>query len=751
MAKKILIGLGVFLLVLIIALFTLPLLFKDKINEKIKEEINNQLNAKVDYSGFDISIIRTFPNFSFTLDDFSVVGTGTFKGDTLAYIKNFNFTIDLMSVINGQKYKLLAINIINPQINAKVNYDGKANWDITKPSASQSTSSSGSSNFSLEIKKYKIENGEITYDDKKGNSFAQIHQLNFEGSGDVTQDIYDLATKTSIAGLTYKSGAVPYLSSAKLDAEINLSVDNKNSKYTFKENSVSLNDLGLQFDGYVAMPKNGMDMDVKFNSKKTEFRSILSLIPAIYKKDFDKVKTSGSLTLNGHVNGHYEGENYPAINLNLRVDNGMFQYPDLPVAVKNIYIASLINKPQGSLDKMVVDVSKLHLEAGTDPIDGKINVQTPISDPNVAASITGRMDLANVPKLYPMEGLKTMTGILTMALDFKAKKSDVDKKNYQAIKASGNVKVSNLVYDSKDVPMPVRMSDMQMTFNPQNVVLNNLSVILGKSDLNATGKLQNFMDYFFGKGSLSGDLTLKSNTFDANEWLQKDNSTTQQTAQTPDTAKTQFFKVPANIDFTANSQFGKIYYEKMVLEDVKGKVIVRDETIDLSNLSANLLGGNALITATYSTKKTDHPVVNFSYNITNFDLQQTYKTVGMAEKMAPVIKYVQGSFSSNLKGDGKLNPDMSVDYNSLNGDGKAQLPDVKVVGVPMLAEITRVAKIPALQNLEVKNAWTVIKFKGGRVYVDPTDFKLSNGFNLNVSGSNGFDQSLDYDLRLDVP
>jgi hypothetical protein len=746
--KKALIAIGVLLVLLVVLLFATPFLFKDKINARVKEEINNQLNAQVDYGDFSLSLIRSFPNFSFSLNDLSVVGKGEFKGDTLTYIPNFNFTIDLMSVIKGDKYKLLALNIVEPVVNAKVNYNGKANWDIVKPSKDEKSSTGASNNFALEIKKYAIKKGNITYDDKQGNTYASLQGFNFEGSGDVAKDVYDFVTKTSVEQLTYKSGAVAYLSDAQLQADVNLTVENSKNKYTFRENSISLNDLGLQFDGYVALPKEGTEMDVKFKSKKTEFKSILSLIPAVYKKDFDKIKTSGSLDLKGFVKGLYNESAYPAFNLDLKVNNGMFQYPDLPVAVKNVFITSVISKPQGDLDLTVVDVSKLHLEAGSDPVDAKINIRTPVSDPNVKANIVGRLNLGNVPKFYPMEGLKTLTGLLVMNLNFAGRMSDVDKKNYEAIQASGNAKVSNLVYDSKETPMPLKVSDLQLTFNPKNVTLGNLDAAIGKSDFHANGSLDNFMAYAFGKGDLLGNINLRSTQFDANEWLRKDEAAP---ASVPDTATTQYFKVPANIDFTANSSFGKVLYEKIVLTNVKGEVKIKDETIYLNDLFANVLGGDATISARYDTKQKDHPDVTFTYDINNFDIQQTYKTVGMSEKMAPVMKFIQGSFSSDLKGSGKLNPDMSVDYNSLMGDGKVEIPYAKVVGLPIFSEITKVAKIPALSNLEMKNAWTVLKFKDGKVNVDPTDVKFGNGYNINFKGANGFDQSIDYDVRLDVP
>ena len=189
----------------------------------------------------------------------------------------------------------------------------------------------------------------------------------------------------------------------------------------------------------------------------------------------------------------------------------------------------------------------------------------------------------------------------------------------------------------------------------------------------------------------------------------------------------------------------------MVLSNVKGSININDEAIYLQNLFAELLGGNATITALYSTKNTTSPKVTFSYNIKNFDMQQTYAVVGMAQKLAPVIKYLQGNYSSDLTGSGTLNQDMSVDYKTLQGSGKIQIPSAKVVGLPILQKIADVTKVKALDNLAITNAWTVIKFSDGRVNVDPADIKFGNGYLINYKGSNGFDESIDYDLRFDMP
>lgn len=747
--KKVLIALLAVIVLFITALVAIPFFFKDEINATVKLEINKNLNAKVDYGDFDLSLIRSFPNFSFSINDVSVVGINEFSGDTLAYIKNFNFTLDLMTVLKGEKYKILAVILNDATIQAVVNKDGKANWDIVKPSDEKTPENAEKTAFSLEIKKYEINNATIVYDDQQGKTFASINDLDFSGSGDVSSDVYDFITTTAIAALTVKSGAVTYLKDAKIKADNRISVDTKNNKYAFAKNEIDVNDLGLLFDGFVQIADKDISLDVKFGSKEATFKSILSLIPAIYKKDFEQVKTAGTLALKGSAKGVYNETTYPSLDLNLTIGNAMFQYPSLPTAVNNININANVSKEQGSLDKMFVNISKLHAEIGSDPIDGKITVITPISDPNVDLTLKGKLNLADVPKFYPMEDLKTISGLLVADLSFKGRQSDIEKKRYDAVKAAGTLSISNLIYDSKETPMPVNISAVQMSFNPKNITVGKFAAKIGKSDFDATGSLDNYIAYLFNNGALHGNLNLSSNVLNVTEFLSKD--TTAKTAATPTAESEKYFQVPANIDFALKASFGKIFYDKLELDNAKGNVSVKDETISLNNIYAELLGGNATIDATYSTAKSTTPKVTFAYDIKNFDFQKTYQYVDMAPKLAPIIKYVQGTFSSDLTGSGSLNEDMSVDYNSLNGEGKVSIPSAKIVNLPILQKIAEVTKVQALQNLSLNNAWTSLKFKDGKVAVEPTDIKFGNGYNVKLQGQNGFDETIDYDVQFDVP
>jgi hypothetical protein len=347
--KIILVIVSIFVLLLIVAI-VLPIIYKDKIIALVKTEINNNVNAKVDFKSFDLTLISSFPDFTISLNNLSVVGINEFAGDTLTAIDELNVTVDIMSVIKGDKISIEGISLAKPYFNLLVLKDGKANWDITKPSTDTTAAAAEQSKFKIALKKYSIENGILNYDDESMGFKMSMANLNHSGKGDFTQDIFLLNTQTTADAMNMWYGGVKYFNEIKTNLKADLDMDMINSKYTFKENELSLNELVLGFDGFIAMPKEDIALDLKFDARKNDFKNFISLIPGVYSKDFKDLKSSGKLEFNGFVKGVYNDTKMPGFGLNLKLQNGMFQYPSLPVAVNNVQMNLAINNTDGVPD-----------------------------------------------------------------------------------------------------------------------------------------------------------------------------------------------------------------------------------------------------------------------------------------------------------------------------------------------------------------------------------------------------------------
>ncbi|MBA3285134.1 MAG: AsmA family protein, partial [Nitrosopumilus sp.] len=530
--RKILIVIAVLIVLLFGAALIVPIVFKDKIVAKVKTEINKNINAQVDFGDFDISIFRSFPDLSLNVENFIIRGIDDFENDTLAVINNTYLNLDIMSVIRGgEGIKIKSVVLDQPNLHFIVLENGKANWDVIKAGDEAEPATDGEP-LQLTLKKYEINNGNIIFDDRSSKFFISLIGLNHSGNGDFTEDIFTLSTKTNSPEVTMIMDKIPYLNKVKLNWDADLEMNLPASKYTFKENELTLNDLALAFDGFVAMPGDDIQTELNYAAKRGDFKNIISLIPAIYRKDFNSLETSGSVAFNGYVKGIYNDKTVPAFALNMKVDNGMFKYPDLPNDLRDLNMDLKITKAQGDLDQMVIDMPKLSFVMGGDPFNARMIMKTPISDPDIDAAAKGKLDLAGISKMVQLEEGTNMSGIVNADVVLKGRMSSIEQKRYNEFNANGQVVVSELNYSDRENPTPVYLKSMLMKFNPSTVTVENLDGRYGRTDFRGNGSLENFLAYALKDEMLRGSMVINSSVVDLNEFMTSEETPDQQT-QTP--------------------------------------------------------------------------------------------------------------------------------------------------------------------------------------------------------------------------
>lgn len=749
-AKKILKISGISLGVFIILLIALPFLFKGKIIEQVKKEINKSLNAKVEWKDVDLTLFRSFPNFSLGIEKMSVVGVDRFAGDTLVNVEKLYVSINLFSVISGDSYKIDGITLTKPNINLIVEKDGKANWDISKPSETPTdTSKAEPSKFKLTLSKFKIEDGHIRYTDKQGNMFTEIAGLNHTLKGDLTASTTDIRTKTTIKEFTFVMDGISYLKKGSADVKFDMNADLDKMKFNFLDNTVKLNDLTMQFDGFFEMLKNGYNMDIKLKTPNTEFKNILSMVPAIYMKDFDKIETKGTFEMSAFAKGTYDSLHLPAFEVNMKVKNAMFKYPSLPKSVTNIQIASKISNKGGSADNTVIDVKQFHFEMANNPFDLSMFVSTPISDPNLDMKAKGKIDMSIVKDFYPLEKDQKLTGVMNADLAIAGRMSMLDKKQYEKFKATGLIELRDFVYSDKDFPKGVNIKSVALKFTPQYAELSNMNMTMEKSDFGASGKVENFIPYMFNKGPLKGVLSVTSNYFNANQFLSDQPAAATTPAKTETSSALIVFEVPKNIEFTLKSNFKKVIYDKLEIENLNGTIQLLDQKVSMTNVLMNVLDGQIKMNGSYSSKSVQ-PELKFTFGLTNLDINKSWKAFETMKKVAPIAEHATGKFSTSFDMVCTLDKTMTPIMKSINASGSLKTASVSIFGSNLLKQVADISKIAAFNHVNLNNIALRYKIVDGKIATEPFDIKIDQG-KATVSGVTTLDQTIDYTLKMQVP
>ena len=730
---------------ILVLMLLLPFAFQGKMEKIIKTEGNKMLNAQFDFEKLGISLFRNFPKASVTLNNFWLKGTGEFEKDTLVQAGEVTVALNLFSLFGNSGYDISKITLEDTKLHAIVLPNGKVNWDVMKPdSAATEAAAAEEAPFKMKLQELTASNLTIIYDDRQAGMLAQIDSLEATCSGDLGSDRTLLKVEAKTPGLSFKMGNIPFLSRAVVTTRMDLDADLLNSRYTFKESEFSLNAIKAGIDGWVAMKDPAMEMDLKLKTSEVGFKEILSLIPAIYAKDFESIKTNGKATLSAFAKGTLQGDTLPQFDATLDVKDAMFRYPSLPAGVDQINVHANVKNPGGSADLTEITVSPFSFRLAGNPFSITAAVKTPVSDPDVKASAKGTLNLGMIKQVYPLQDME-LNGVVNANMEMAGRLSYAEKEQYDKFYAAGTIGLSNMKLKMKGMD-DVDIKKSLLTFTPKYLQLSETTVNIGKNDVTADSRFENYMGYALKDKTLKGTLNIRSNHLNLNDFM----GSADTTATATSTDSTGIIVIPKNIDFQMEANLKEVLFDKMAFRNMNGKLAVKEGKADMKNLSMNTMGGQVVMNGYYSTQNAEKPEINGAFKLTGIQFAQAYKELDMVQKMAPVFENLKGNFSGNMDIRTELDPTMSPVMETMKGAGSLTTQDISLSGVKAIDGIADALGKPALKDMKVKNLKVDFTIDKGRVFTEPFDVKLGE-YTMNLSGSTGLDQSIAYAGKVKLP
>lgn len=747
--KKILSVIAIIIVVILLTLVILPFAFRGKILEVAKKEVNKSMNALIDFDHLGLNFFKSFPNATVSLENFYIAGVDDFEGDTLVFAKKLSATVNLKSLFSDNGYEIIKVSADQTNIHAIVLENGLSNWDIVPANEEpeKNGNEESTSDFNLQLKEVTVTNTNILYDDRLSKMSAELKGLNIGLSGDMTANETTIKTTLSADELSFIMDKIPYLSKAKAEAKVDLIANMKEMKFTLADNHFQINEIKANIDGWVALNKDeSIEVDLKLNAPSTQFKDVLSMIPAIYAKDFKDLKTSGQATLDATMKGIMKEENFPSFDLKLSVANAMFQYPGMPKSVTNINTNIQAYSKGGPIDNTLVDISKFHFEMGGNPFDITLHLATPISDMNMNLSAVGKLNLGMIKDIYPLEDME-LSGNLNANMKLQTRMSYIEKEQYDKIEAAGSLNIQDMVIRSEDMK-EVKIQNAHLTFSPRYVDLSNFIVQIGKNDLSAKGKLENFIPYFMKEETLKGNLTVTSEYLNLNDFMSFEEEKTALTAS--DSSSIGIIAIPKNLEFNLNGNFNQVIFDNLDMKNVIGQIIIKNGKADLKNVSVKALGGELKVNGYYDTGKNPlKPDISMDLDIKNASFAQTFSTFVTIQKLAPIFENILGNYSTSFKMNTSLGEDFMPILSSLTANGLLQSNNVEISNVAVLDGLASALKNESFKDLKIKDLKLPFTINDGRVTTNPFDINFGSG-KMNLSGSTGLDQTIDYVAKINL-
>lgn len=744
---------AVLIAIIIAAMILIPVLFKKQIKEVVVSQINEMVTARVEIGDYSLGFFKNFPNLSFSLKDLYVIGKEEFEADTLADIRSLAVVFNLRSIFSNNGYEVKSVIIEQPVVNAIVLSDGTVNWDIMKPSdiddespvTPESDTEPSGEEMKFLLRKFLVNNGNVFYRDDEMNMTVEMYDLNLSLSGDMTESETDLLIEMNIAAMDLVYDGTRYLRSAVADSKMDLFADLDNWVFTFRYNHLTLNDLMINFAGSVTMPEDDIHTEITFTTPNSDFKSLLSIVPAVYMTDFEGLTAAGTFDLNGSLSGTYSSADstFPDAKITMAVRNGVISYPDLPEKITAISMDMDVDFDGTDMDKTVVSLPAFHFELAGNPFDLSMLLKTPMSDPDIKGSAKGKIDFSSLAQAIPLEDM-TLSGILETSLSLAGRMSMIEEERYQEFHAEGSMILSNFMVEMTDMPQ-VAVNKASFEFSPAFAMLREANIRVGKNtDFAIDGNLSNYLPYLFSDGTITGNLNLKSSLIDVDEIMAS------MPEDVEDTTALALVVIPTNIDFTFIALIDKMVYGSLKPENIRGTMVVRDGMLTVSNAGMDMMGGKIAMNALYDTRDSLKPLMKADMSITNMLVKNAFETFNSVQKLAPAARGIEGAMNMTLKFESLLGSDMMPVLNTVLGEGILTSNELQIIDAPTFNKIREVLKINEKYSNTFKDLRASFRVKDGRVFLTPFDTKMGN-LKMNISGDQGFDQTLNYFIKTEIP
>ena len=443
-------------------------------------KVREATGSDVQVENMSITFFRTFPSFGVEIDSIQVPDP---EGEPVATVDELLLSLDFYSLF-GDQISISNLDLRQPTVYYTIRADSTTNIDFLFE-AFEGDSATTEESGSISISGFELANGTVHYRDQTTNSTLHLEDLD----ADITltfSDVIESTIDAQLASFSYSVDDTKYVENLGLSMDQTSTLDMENEILTFSEGTFSIRGLALNLTGSVSKWSSiAPEVSLNFNSSSDNFGELLRLAPPEYEEQLSGLETSGSLVLEGSVNGAFTEESLPDFNIMVEVENGFLQDPDLPEAIQNINISATVNNKLATIEQFSAEAGENHLE-------GSGRIEQPLEEnASFTLDATGDINLATVSSFYPIQdvGIERLSGQLNLDATANGRMDDLENARFSGefILADGNLKYA-------DVPNAIEAINARIKADQNRIDIAESGFTAATNQLQLSGTILNPLD-----------------------------------------------------------------------------------------------------------------------------------------------------------------------------------------------------------------------------------------------------------------
>jgi AsmA protein len=544
-----------------------------------------------------------------------------------------------------------------------------------------------------------------------------------------------------------KNGYIKY-SKASLAIESASFKAEASSKGHVEDLKLSLTDLKLisgknKIDGYFKMldfPSLAVDMGLLASINLADITKIYPL---------DSFEFAGKLDANIRSKGSFNSENdhFPVTKARFVLSDGMILTPYYPRPIKDISIKTNIANENGRLNGVKLEVEPISLLFEEHPFTIKAEIDN-FEDVRFDIRSEGILDIGKIYQVFAVKGMD-VNGLLSTDLTLSGRQSDAVNGNYQKLNNRGSFELQQFNVKMDEYPLPFFVQQGKFNVVQDQINIQELKATYGKSDLSLKGNFSNVIAYVLEKNAaLKGNLQLNAQEIYLDELTAYASPDTCDIKK--DSAKSGVVLIPENLNISLTANAEKIYFDSMVIGQLKGKLSLNKGLLKLEESSVQLVEALFKMSATYKALSAQSAIFDYKIKAENFDIQKAYAGIPMFRSLLSSAKDVKGILGLNYYISGKLDENMSPILPSLKGEGSIFVRNAALKNFKLMSAVSKATQKDSLNDATVKDIEIKTKIDNNIITLERTKIKFL-GFRPRFEGQVSMDGALNLKARLGLP
>ena len=567
------------LLLLVLIPFILLFVYEKEIKSAIVTEINTHLKTKVyiNPDNIDITLIRTFPNAALCFNDVTIMGSlPELPNDTLLKAEKIYLLFNAKDIWN-KKYNIKQVDISKAALHMLINANGESNYEFWEEKADSLKPESKSADFKLNkvtFKDFDFNYKNIKQKIKCASSFKDI-----AFSGNFSDENYLLDIKANGFISNIKSGKKSYFRNKNLTVELSASVSK--NKYTIDNAEIGLNKLFFTIGGTLTNNKEELPADINFKGKNIDVQSVLSLLPEKFHDKIKDYESSGIFYSEISLKGDLNDYNTLDIAASFGTSKASITHSPTKTTLDNVSFTGTFEKKKFSPE--ILSFKEIKASQNQNFVSGSFALSN-FASPYLKVKAQGNYNLADFLSLVPIDTISSASGTINFEVDANINLNDAKTGQIGTSSASGKIDLKAVQISFKN-PDPtgsginsLQIPGGQIVVDNENLETNKLQVIRGKSSLELSGKVINFLNYLLKpEQPLRVELDVRSPLIDVDDFIfpMPANAKTSQNTNENQNA----FNLADNFSADLKLQVTEVVFRQFKARNLQGQLEIKNKKL----------------------------------------------------------------------------------------------------------------------------------------------------------------------------